>query len=104
MSKNGTELSRISSLGTNSILLLNSEVHFRNTILGFQDHHDMDSFASGGRRFSTQDDDEDDEAAHEAMMNRQSVIKFAQDVAEEDDLEREVSSETLKIFSMLFLS
>ena len=60
----------------------------------------MDSFASGGRRFSTQDDDEDDDAAHEAMINRQSVIKFAQDVADEDDLEREVSLEILKkVFS-----
>ena len=50
----------------------------------------MDSFASGGRRYSTQDD-EDDEATQEAMMNRQSVIKFKDVEDGEDELEREVS-------------
>ena len=45
-----------------------------------------------GRGFHPGEDPEDDDQDdHEAMMNRQSVIKF-KDVEDEDDLEREVKS------------
>ena len=47
----------------------------------------MDQYAV---RFSSYDDNEDEEPSEEAMLNRQSVIKF-KDCEDEDDLEREVN-------------
>ncbi len=53
-----------------------------------QSNHGMDSLP---RNLSNQDDDDDEnnQPDSEALLNRQSVIKF-KGVEDEDDLEREV--------------